>query len=389
MKIVFVGLSGVPYAGRACDSRLANIANMLSEEASVELLNRYSSLGDSTLSGIELYENVVCKEIIAPRRTKGLFTLIFYVLSLLKEPYDILQSHRREKIDWLHLYTGHYIDFVIYRIIAKLIGAKIVYEYVEYRSDKPAKGIYHRLNNYLCDFHGAKLWDSCIAISNYLQDVALKVNPELPIIKVTPIGDFDLFRLNHHNVSIQDEYVMFCGHAGYFDVVKLIIDSFNASTISKSKKLLLVLGGSLSQVEQISEYDKHCIIKSKLPYDELIALYKHAFALMIPLRDTMEDIARFPNKICEYTAAHGLIITTNNGEMKYYFKNGENALVADECSVSSIANRLDELEKGKYDIEKIKDNAYTTGIDNFSIHAYKHKLYNFLNENHNGQTKNS
>ena len=86
---------------------------------------------------------------------------------------------------------------------------------------------------YLCDFHGAKLWDSCVAISNYLQDVAHKVNPNLPVIKVTPIGDFDLFMSNHHKVSIRDEYVMFCGHAGYVDVVKFIIDSFNASEISK------------------------------------------------------------------------------------------------------------------------------------------------------------
>ena len=37
--------------------------------------------------------------------------------------------------------------------------------------------------------------------------------------------------------------------------------------------------------------------------------------------------------------------------MKYYFKNGENAIVADEFSISSIAKRLNELENGKYDIE--------------------------------------
>ena len=380
MKIVFVGLSGVPYAGRACDSRLANIANMLSEEATVEIMNRYSSRGNTNLSGIELSNNVVCKEIITPRRTRGLMSLMFYVLSLLKEPYDIIQSHRREKIDWMHLYTGHYIDFVMYRMIAKLIGAKIVYEYVEYRSEKPAKGLYHKVNNYLCDFHGAKLWDACIAISNYLQDAAQKVNPKLPIIKVTPIGDFDLFGSNNQDANITDEYIMFCGHAVYFEVIKFIIDSFNASEISKSKKLLLVLGGNANQIERVTNYDKNCIIKSKIPYDELIALYKHAFALIIPLRNTMEDTARFPNKICEYTAAHGCIITTSNGEMKYYFKNGENAIVAEECTVSSIAKRLDEIEKGIYDIARIKENAYQTGMDNFSIQAYRHKLINFLEE---------
>lgn len=381
MKIVFVGLSGVPYEGRACDSRLANTANMLAEDANVEILNRFSSLEKDSLSGITLSDKVVCTEIVKPRKTKGISTFLHYALSLLKEPFCIIDSNRKEKIDWLHLYTGHYIDFVMYKLIAKLIGAKIVYEYVEYRSEKPTKGLYHKINNYLCDFHGAKLWDSCIAISSYLKDAALRVNPNLPILKVTPIGNFELFELNNKTIEIKEDYVMFCGHAGYFDVVKFIIDSFNTSEINKTKKLLLVLGGNHDQIERVHQYDSKCIIKSRLPYDELIALYKNAFALMIPLRDTIEDIARFPNKICEYTAAHGLIITTDNGEMQYYFKNGWNAIVADECTVSSIANRLDEIEKGVYDIEHIRDNCYQTGLENFSINAYKNKLYNFLREN--------
>lgn len=381
MKIVFVGLSGVPYAGRACDSRLANIANLLAEDATVEILNRYSSLAKESLSGIEISDKVVCTEIVKPRKSKGLLTILYFLLSLLKEPFAIYKSHRKEKIDWLHLYTGHYIDFVIYRFIAKLINAKIVYEYVEYRSEKPAKGLYHKINNYLCDFHGAKLWDACFAISNFLEDKALKVNPKLSVIKVTPIGDFDLFQANNKEIDIKEDFIMFCGHAGYFDVVKFIIDSFNTSDIRKTKKLLLVLGGRPEQVEKVRRYDKACIIKSKLPYDELIALYKHAFALMIPLRNTIEDIARFPNKICEYTAAHGLIVTTSNGEMQYYFKNGENAIVSDECSVSAISQKLNEIAREEYNIEAIRKKCYQTGFDNFSIDAYRSTINKFLKDN--------
>lgn len=380
MNIVFVGLQGVPYFGRACDPRLANTANLLAEDGDVAIVNRYSSLKHKTMPGIKLAEEARCVEILKRRNTGGVSTILFFVLSIFCEPFVLWNIHREKKIDFLHIYSGHYFDFVIYRIIAKLIGAKIVYEYVEYRSGKPSRGLYHKINNYLCDFHGAKLWDACIVISNFLKDKALMVNPKLPVIKVTPIGDFNLFESNKKNIDIEDEYIMFCGHAVYYDVVKLIIDSFRASQIRQTKKLLLVLGGSQSQVQRVKEYGKECIIKSKLPYDELIAFYKHAFALMIPLRNTIEDTARFPNKICEYTAAHGLIITTANGEMNYYFKNGDNAIVAEECSVPAIAQRLNEIEYGKYDLDKIRDNSYKTGIENFSIEAYREKIYNFLEE---------
>lgn len=379
MKIVFVGLSGVPYSGRACDLRLANTANMLATNTEVVILNRYSTFSNNSLMGLKLSSNVICKEVIKRRYTNGLISKFLYLLSVIVEPYALIQLRRQGKINWLHVYSGHYTDFLLYKILARLIGAKIVYEYVEYRTEKQAKGIYHKINNYLCDFHGAKLWDACISISNFLTDQARKVNDKLPIIKITPIGDFELFESNNNTIDIHEPYIMFCGHAGYYDVVKLIIDSYNNSQMRHTKKLLLVLGGNDQQINKIRRYCPNAIVKTKLPYEELIAYYKHAYALMIPLRNSIEDIARFPNKICEYTAAHGLIVTTNVGEMKYYFKNGENAIVADEFSISSIAKRLNELENGKYDIEKIRENAYITGIENFSIDAYKEKLYKFLN----------
>lgn len=380
MKIVFVGLAGVPYLGRACDSRLANTANMLAENAEVAILNRYSSSNVKTLDGINLSDNILLKEVLKRRKTSGFFTALLFLVSIIIEPFIILRENNRRHIDWLHVYSGHYADFLFYYILARLIGAKVVYEYVEYRSEKPAKGLYHRVNNWLCDFHGAKIWDACIVISNYLSDCARHVNKKLPVIKVTPIGDFDFFDRINKNIDISDEYIMFCGHAGYFDVVKLIIDSYRNSQIRHTKKLLLVLGGNDRQINKIREYYPDAIVKTKLPYEELIAYYKHAYALMIPLRDTIEDIARFPNKICEYTAAHGLIVTTNNGEMKYYFRNGVNAIVANDCTIESIAERLDEIDNGVYDISTIKSCSYKTGMENFSIDYYRTTLYQFLLE---------
>lgn len=385
MYIVFVGLQGVPYLGRACDPRLANTANVLAEDADVAVVNRYSSLNRKAMAGIELSAKVKTIEVLKRRNTKGIMNALMYVLSIIVEPFTLFRLHKEKKIDYLHIYSGHYMDFVLYWLLSRLFGAKIVYEYVEYRTEKNQHpNLYHRINNRLCDFHGAKLWDLCIAISNFLEQKAKEVKPTIPVIKVTPLCDFDLFNNNHKEVDIQEPYVMFCGHAGYFEVVKFIIDSYKASKISNSKKLLLVLGGSPANIERVKEYADDCIIRSRIPYDDLVAYYKHAFALMIPLRNCIEDIARFPNKVCEYSAARGLIITTNNGEMQYFFKNGENAIVANECSVQSIASRLDEVEDGIYDIDSIRENCYKTGLNNFSVDAYKNKLYQFLKENRNG-----
>ena len=380
MRIVFVGLQGVPYYGRACDPRLANTANLLSNEADVFVLNRYSSLQSHTLTGITLNASVKSQEIIKRRVSGALVSKLLFVLSILKEPFSILSIHKRKHIDILHVYSGHYLDFLFYYIISRLIGARVVYQYVEYRTAKPHNpSLYHRVNNYLCDKHGARLWDGCIAISNYLEQRAKEVNPRLQVIKITPLCDFSLFDVEDNHIDISDEYVMFCGHAGYFEVLKLVIDAYRTSSIKNTKKLLLVLGGNENQINNVHIYAPGAIIRSKIPYNELVSYYKHAHALLIPLRDTLEDIARFPNKICEYTAAHGLIVTTNYGEIPYYFMDGENAIVAKECTSEAIAEKLDSLENGDYNTDLIKKNSYKTGLSYFSIDAYSKTLPAFLN----------
>ena len=136
MNIVFVGLQGVPYFGRACDPRLANTANLLAEDADVTIVNRYSSLNRKMMSGIELSDKVKSVEILRRRNTSGVKSLMLYVGSILCEPFTLWSLHRKKKIDYLHTYTGHYFDFVLYWLFAKIIGAKIIYEYVEYRSEK-------------------------------------------------------------------------------------------------------------------------------------------------------------------------------------------------------------------------------------------------------------
>lgn len=379
MQIVFVGLSGVPYQGRACDPRLATIANLLIKEAEVCILNRYSTLCKRHVNDIALSKAVVIKEIITPCKSKKLSTIVLFVLSVLIEPFVLLRMRCNKRIDILHVYSGHYFDFVLYYCISRLIGAKVIYEYVEYRSEKDkTKSLYHQWNGKMCDRYGAHLWDGCIAISNFLEQQAKAVNPHLPTIKVTPLCDFSIFEKNNKRVNQKEPYLMFCGHANYYEIIKQIIDAYECSVIHRTKKLLLVLSGEENQIRRVKEYAPNSIIKNRLAYEELISYYKNAFALIIPLRDTIEDKARFPNKLCEYTAVGGLIVSTNFGEIPYYFRDGDNAVIAQECTSAAIARKFDEIENGMYDVESIKRKCQETGQIFFSDKAYQTKLPDFI-----------
>ncbi len=68
--------------------------------------------------------------------------------------------------------------------------------------------------------------------------------------------------------------------------------------------------------------------------------YCEAKALLIPLRPTLQDTARFPHKIGEYLASGNPIITTNYGEVKHHFRQGETAFIAEEYKVAAYAEQM-------------------------------------------------
>lgn len=375
MNIFFVGLPGVPYSSRACDIRLCAFANLFAKKHSVTILNRFSNYTNH-MNNL-LVDSVKVKEIVQQKKVAGILRILLFMWSVLKEPFLILSFNHKNKIDVLHVYTGHFIDFLIYKFIGSCIKAKVIYQYVELRSAKSRSTIYHKLNAYFCDNFGAKFWDASICISNYLEKNAKLVSKNIPTIKVTPICDFSLFETITAK-TVDGPYLLFCGSVAYSEVIRLIISSYRTSKISEKASLKLVLSGKENKLNEVKEQNPDLEILSSLDYKELIAYYKGAVGLFIPLRNTLEDTARFPNKICEYLASHGLIITTQTGEVPYYFKDKETAVIASAFNVESVTKSLDWIADNADEIEYIKEKAYQIGLSYFDLKANEIRLEDFL-----------
>lgn len=372
MKIVFVGLGGVPFSNRATDVRLGAFADLLIECGfKVEIINRFSRIKDSKKRRYRIYE---------PFKSQSpsclLFVFLLYVVALLKEPYEIIKSHRREKIDILFVSTGHFADFVVYRFICWFIGAKLVNQYCEAQSSFEYRGLYHSINGYLVDHISPKLWDGAVCISHYLSSSCTQINKKIKTTIVYPLCDFTPF--DNCKPQVSSKYVLFCGSIGYKETIDFIVKSYRLSSIKESVSLIMVLAGNIKDVESFKYQNPDIIVESNLLYTELIRRYKEALALLIPLRNNIRDIARFPNKTCEYCAAKGLIITTNVGEMSYVFKDMENALVAQHFSIEEYADKMNWLLYHESEVERIKENSYITGLDFFSTNAYSHQLKSYF-----------
>ena len=230
----------------------------------------------------------------------------------------------------------------------------------------------------MVDNVASKLWDGAVCISHYLKEISIKVNKKLKTTIVYPLCDFTPFD-NYVGMSFE-RYVMFCGSLEYEETIRFMLETYRRSRLNKKIKFVMVLAGSNSKLAAFKNDNPDIEVESNLPYGELIKRYKGATALLIPLRNNIRDIARFPNKTCEYCAAKGVIVTTNVGEMPFVFRDKENALVSEKYDVVEYANKLDWIFDNLDNLADIKEKCYITGLSYFRRDAYQEKMTNFFNE---------
>ena len=119
-------------------------------------------------------------------------------------------------------------------------------------------------------------------------------------------------------------------------------------------------------------------IYNQIPYDELMSLYKNADGLLIPLQDTIQDKARFSQKIAEYLSTQNPIITNNIGDIKMYFKDRYNAYIAKSYTKEAFAEIMSEIIQNPNEAKEIGKKGYKTGLNNFDNIRVCKDLSNFI-----------
>jgi glycosyltransferase involved in cell wall biosynthesis len=381
MNIVFVGETGVPYLNRATDTRLLFFANMSAEKNKVYIVNRMPYKKVNNKMDSLLNKNVKIINLFGFKKLQKIYSrVLFAFISYPVEFVYLLKLNHKVNIDILHVYSGHFVDYVFYFILSKTISSKICMQFVEFDFSPTQKG-YYKINGYLIDYKWHIFFNGFISISNYISNHIKNLSPVKPILKIPPICDFEYISSIEKMNKQTNPYLLYCGTAGYINVIETIIKCFELfmkDNLDLNISLILVINGDINKFKPLIKNNKKILIYQNVDFIELIQLYKDAAVLFIPLQSTIREIARFPNKICEYTASKGLILTTNIGEIPFYFKDKESAIIANDFSVESLVEQLDWIFKNQEKLSSIRDNAYKIGYANFHIGNYIEYLDNFF-----------
>jgi len=142
----------------------------------------------------------------------------------------------------------------------------------------------------------------------------------------------------------------YCADACYLMRNQIILSAYKMIAKKyQQTQLNLILFGSQTDMQSVQSIlykmnlDKQVVIRSQIASAELEAIYKSSLGLLIPLNPASQlDVARFSQKIAEYLATGRPIITSDVGEIPYYFKNRENAMVVD-YTPAAYADAMSEL----------------------------------------------
>lgn len=291
---------------------------------------------------------------------------------------------KNDSLDYAILSTHSFYAVLHYTILAKLLRFKTALNYVEFYSkvDKKWYQINSWFNDKMFDRYAPVLTDSILPISEFLINHLQKIAPGKKYLKIPNLTDFDKY-LGCDTLK-GDTYFLFCGHTNYSEIIKFNIDSF-CLLHNNSACLYLVINGDEDKIQEIKEYINGTPYKdqiklfSKLSEKQLYTYYKNAIALLIPLRPTFQDVARFPHKIGEYLASGNPVVSTNYGEVKNYFKDKDNMLLAESYDATQFADKMQYVIDHPDEAKMIGINGQNLAAEKFNYKEQGKVIDNFLN----------
>lgn len=380
MRILFCGLSGIPNKASASINRYLAIGQALSEKNEIIYINRFPLFRNNFPQSPENNSFRIIDATNTKYRPESFLKRNFLKLtSFIYEFNTIRKLQKEKKIDWLNIYTQYFGIFLIYFAFSRIFKFKTILHYVELRSSFKERSLLLKINDLLFDKIAILLVDRIIPISTTLNNYVLSVKPMAKTFIIPPICDFDFFASIIPENSNQ-KYFVFCSSISYEEVILFVIQSF-LKINHKEVNLHLVINGKIEneRINQILEENADRIsLFYNLKYEDLIAKYKGSFAALIPLRNTMQDCARFPQKICEFLASNRPIITTSYGEINNYFQHKINAIISKEFEVDSFSENLDWAIDHQHELKRISEESFNTGYKYFNIKSYSTTIEDFL-----------
>lgn len=373
MNIVLIVSEGYPLHFSANNSKAEFIAKGLKEHGcNITIIdnpfgtkNINKEISGASDKGINYY--------IFPRKNK--------VLSIIKnfiKTWKILNEKKQEKENFVILGMTFYPIFLILSLICTILGYKKTALFHEWHIGCKQPNLFYKTEAWLKDQTFGYFLDGIFPISHFLQEKSKKFNK--PQLLLPIMGSYNR-KVHSYN---EKNHFTFCGHAEYLIRNHILLNAFKQIVKEHpTAHLNLVLFGNKKQMEAIFQLIqkidiKNIEIRSQIPQDELYKIYDESLGLLIPLDpNSLQDKARFSQKIAEYLGSKRPLITNNVGEIQHYFIHQQTAEIV-TYDEQGFYKGMKELINNHTLANKIGENGFKLGEKYFSYLTVSDHIQSFL-----------
>ncbi len=302
----------------------------------------------------------ICDELVS------LFRLKAFLLSLIGKNKSVK----------LLVYNSDVLFNIPIHVMSRIFGVKLIKFVAEY-IDKSEFGTnllgdIKRASYYLNFRYLNKQSDKLIVFSYYLRDLYVDMGYRVSNIIVQPnLTDFDFWK----SPLTESKYTL--GYSGAPYLKDGLSDLFRAISLLKqemsSKPLrLLIIGDAVFGGSLIPSLRDECArlgITENVVFTGLVELpqvkqfISECRILTITRPSTIQTMAGFPTKLGEYLATGKPVLATDFGDMKKYFTDGTDIIMAECSNPASIAHKIKWMLLNPLELNNIAERGHKRAIE--------------------------
>ncbi len=104
----------------------------------------------------------------------------------------------------------------------------------------------------------------------------------------------------------------------------------------------------------------------------------HADVFLLPRRGGLHSEASFPNRVPEFLAAGGLLLTSDVGDFPLYLRHGRSGLLCADGDIDAFASALGWISCHRDEARDIAENGRYSALRNFDYHIHGQSLLAFV-----------
>lgn len=380
-KLLLINFEGLPFGYSASINKIRLMGEILSKSNfDVYCLNKRTS---SNPRNIGFHRGIRFTFFNNNEKSHNIIKRLFkFFYAHIKELLFVNKIKSKYNDKYILIHYNWFPIFIYYWVFSKLLNFKIIVNIMEWHLATPSRNLFEKINKNLFDKLSFKMASGAIPISKYIDNKIHKINKSLPTFILPAITNFDLIKTIDKGNNYFNDYILYCGNLGYLEVINFIIKSYS-KTKNRNVKLFLIVNGNKGEFDELKRIinkfgiQKDVIVNSNLSFKKLIVIYKNALALLIPIRNTDQDLARFPQKISEYVATERPIITTGFGIVNDYFDD-KSAFISIEYCTDEYAKIIDKATSNPENATRVGINGYNIGYKKLNTKSFDKTLPKFL-----------